>query len=128
MADTSLVAQPAPEAAPGKRRWGLVTAGIVTGTVGVAAVVGGLVLNLKANQMASDFVTKPGSYSPAKEDEQKNYKTLSLVGYGAGAACLVAGAILIGYGARTKPGSSTEVAFLPAVGPGRVGAMFTGAF
>lgn len=113
---------------PGRRRWGLVTAGIVTATVGVGGVVTGLVLNLKANGLVNDWETNPGSYSTSNEDEQKTYKTLGWVGYGVGAACVAAGAVLIGVGARSRASSSGEVALVPTVGPGQMGAMLTGAF
>jgi hypothetical protein len=125
---TSLVAQPAPPPAPGERRWGLVTTGIIASVVGAGGVVTGVIFNLKANSTADERQTKVGSYN-AKANEQKNYKTLAWVGYGAGAACAVAGAILIGIGAvKSSPSSSTDVAFVPAVGPGQVGAMLTGGF
>jgi hypothetical protein len=124
--DTSVTARPAPQ--PAERRWGLLATGIVTGAVGVGAVVTGLVLNLKANQMATDMETKPGNYSTGAENDQKTYKTLSMVGYGVGAACVVAGAVLIGFGARTRTIPSTDVALAPAIGVNQVGAMLTGAF
>lgn len=96
--------------------------------MGVGGVVGGFLLNLKANQLASDLETKPGNYSTAKENNQKNYKTISMVGYGVGAACVVTGAILVGYGAQSEASAPADVAFVPAVGAGQVGAMLTGAF
>ncbi len=123
---TVVTAQPAPKRLPGGRRWGLLTAGIVTSAVGVGGVVTGVLLNLKANQMATD-VQKPGGYSAGAESDQENYKTFSMVGYGVGAACVVAGAIMIGFGARTRA-AGADVAFVPAVGPHQVGAAFSGAF
>jgi hypothetical protein len=123
---TFIAAQPAPKGAPGGRRWGLITAGIVTGAVGVGGVVTGLLLNLKANQMASD-VEKPGGYSTGAEQDQESYKTMSMVGYGVGAACVVAGAIMIGFGSRTRA-ASANVALVPTVGAHQVGALFSGAF
>jgi hypothetical protein len=124
----TMVAQPAHRGTPGERRWGMVTAGIVTSVIGVGGVVTGVIFNLKANSAADEMQTKVGSYN-ARANDQKNYKTLAWVGYGAGAACAVAGAILIGLGAvRSAPSSSSDVAFVPAVGPGQVGAMLTGGF
>jgi len=120
--------QSAPQQEPGQRRWGLLTAGIITGAVGVGGVVAGVVFNLKANSLINDMETKVGTYSAAKENDQKSYKTLAWVGYGVGAACVVAGAVLIGLGAKSGPTSSTDVALVPSVGPGQVGALLTGGF
>jgi hypothetical protein len=125
---TPIVEQPVTQPVRTERHTGLLAAGIVTGVVGVGAVVTGLLLNLKANQMATDMQSKPGDYSTARENDQKNYKTLSMVGYGVGAACVGAGAVLIGFGARTRAIPSGDVALWPAVGVDQVGAMLTGAF
>jgi hypothetical protein len=125
-AEGNLVATSQPE--PGKRRWGLITAGIVTGAVGVGSVVTGLVFNLKADSLINDWETKPGSYSTNSEDNQKSYKTLAWVGYGVGAACIAAGSVLIGIGAQSHASSSGDVALVPTLGPGQMGAMLTGAF
>ena len=124
---TTLV-QSAPPPEPGQRRRGLLTAGIITGVVGVGGVIAGVVFNLKANSLVNDMETKVGTYSAARENEQKRYKTLAWVGYGVGAACAVAGAVLIGFGAKPAPSSSTDVALLPSVGPGQLGAVLTGGF
>jgi len=110
----------------------LLTAGIITGAVGVAAVAGGVVMALKANSMANEMEGEVGSYSPGKENDQKRYKTLSWVGYGVGAACVATGAILIGVGISSRSSSgtstSTDLALVPAVSPRQVGAMLTGGF
>jgi hypothetical protein len=88
-----------------------------------------LVFNLKANSAINEMETQVGAYSSAKVDDQKRYKTIAWVGYGVGAGCAVAGAVLIAVGAaKSSPSSSTRVAFVPAVGPGQVGAMLTGGF
>jgi hypothetical protein len=118
----------APPAGPGRRRWGLITAGIITATVGVGGVVTGLVFNLKANGMVNDWETTYGSYSTNNETDQKTYKTVAWVGYGVGAACVVAGAVLIGFGVKSRTSSSASVALVPSVGPGQMGATLTGAF
>jgi hypothetical protein len=118
---------PAPEP-PSERRWGLLTAGIVTGTLGVGGVVAGLLFHRKADSMVNDWENKPDSYSPSKEDKQKTYRTLSGVGYGVGAAMVVTGAILIVVGASPRAPSSNNLALAPAVGPGLAGAMLTGTF
>ncbi len=121
-------APPAPPPAPARRRWGLLTAGIITGAVGVGGVATGIVFNLKANAAAEDLETKVGAY-PAKSDDEKNFRTAAWIGYGVGAACVATGAVLIALGAvKTSPQTSTDVALLPAVGPDRVGVSLTGAF
>jgi len=126
---TSIAVAPANQQVPAQGRWGgLLTVGIITGGVGVVAVVGGIVLNLKANSMVNSMETGVGAYSSAKESDQKTYRTLAWVGYGAGAACVAAGAILIGVGIKSGTGSSTSVALVPAVGPAQVGAVLTGGF
>lgn len=123
----TVVARPAPEP-EGRRRRGLVIAGIATSAVGAAGVITGVIFNVKANAAARDLETKVGAY-PAKKDDEKNFKTAAWIGYGVGAACLATGAVLIAVGAvKTKPKSSTGVAFVPAVGPGHMGAVLTGAF
>jgi hypothetical protein len=116
------------QAEPGKRRWGLITAGIVSGAVGIGGVVTGLVFNSKANSLITDWESKPGSYSTSSENDQKSYKTLAWVGYGVGAACIAAGALLIGFGAQSHTNSPGDVALVPTVGPGQMGAALTGAF
>ena len=126
---TSIVVAPAPQPAPARgRSGGLLAAGIITGSVGVLAVAGGVVLNLKANSMVDSMETGVGAYSTGKANDQKTYRTLAWVGYGVGAACVAAGAVLIGFGMKSSTSSSTNVALAPAVGPGQVGAMLTGGF
>jgi hypothetical protein len=124
---TSIAVGPAPQQTT-HGSGGLLTAGIITGGVGVVAVVGGVVLNLKANSMINNMETGVGAYSSGKESDQKTYKTLAWVGYGAGAACIAAGAILIGVGLKSGTSSSTSVALVPSVGPAQVGAVLTGGF
>jgi hypothetical protein len=120
---------PAPLATQGERRTGLLTAGIITGVLGVGGIVAGVIFNLKANNAVNEMQTKLGAYSDGKKNDQKSYKTYSWIGYGAGAACAVAGAIMIGFGAsRSSPSSASDVALVPAVGPGQMGAVLAGTF
>ncbi len=123
------VVEPASQPGPSAGRWtGLATAGIIVGSVGILAVAGGVILNLKANSTVDNMETSVGGYSSAQANNQKTYKTLAWVGYGAGAACVATGAILIGVGIKSRASSSTNVALVPAVGPGHMGAMLTGGF
>jgi tetratricopeptide (TPR) repeat protein len=115
-------AQPA-----GAGHTGLRTAGIATAAVGGAALIAGVILNLKVNSMANDM-EKPASYSDSKESDRKTYETLGWVSYGVGAACVATGAILYLLGLRdsgTRPGS---VALLPSLSSGHLGAVLQGGF
>ena len=122
---TSIAAQP--EVQPPHSGAGLRVAGIVTASVGVAAAVAGVLLNLKVNSMVKDMDTTVGDYE-SRNSDRKNYQTMAWIGYGAGAACVVTGAILYGFGLRTDGSSSTSVALLPAIGRGQAGALLTGGF
>ena len=122
---TSIAARP--EAQPTHSGAGLRVAGIVTASVGVAAAVAGVLLNLKVNSMVKNMDTTVGNYE-ARNTDRKNYQTMAWIGYGAGAACAVTGAILYGFGRRTGGSASTSVALLPALGPGQAGALLTGGF
>lgn len=124
---TSIVAPPAPRPAPTNSGSGLRVAGIVTASVGVAAAVAGVLLNLKVNSVVKDMDTTVGDYE-SRNSDRKNYQTMAWIGYGAGAACVVTGAILYGFGLRAGRSSSTSVALLPALGPGQAGALLTGGF
>jgi hypothetical protein len=127
-ASTVSAARPQPQPAEGGRRWGLITAGIITSAVGVGGLVTGIVFNLKANSLADQMESELGAYVK-KSNDQKNYRTVAWVGYGVGAGCAVAGAILIGVGVvRSRPTSETDIAFVPAIGPDQMGVAMTGGF
>ncbi len=99
---------------------GLRMAGVATMIAGGAALVAGLVFNLKHNGMIKDL---KGDYSGATADSADSYKTLSMVGYGVGAACVVGGAALYWLGWRA---GRTVVG--PTVVSGNAGLQLTGAF
>jgi hypothetical protein len=90
-------------------------------------VVTGVLLNLKVNSMINDMETTVGNYE-ARNSDRKTYENMAWVGYGVGTACVVTGAVLYGLGLRARGSSSTNVALLPAVGPGQAGALLTGGF
>lgn len=118
------IAQAAPASAtPGT---GLRIGGIAAMAVGVAGIATGVMLNLKANSLATELEKSNTSYSRSKEATRSSYQTFGWVGYGAGAACLVGGALLyyLGYG----QGKSAQVAFVPTVEPGQLRAVLQGAF
>jgi hypothetical protein len=118
-----------PKAEPAQSGHGLLVGGIVTGAVGVAAVVAGVAFNLKANSMVDDMQTTVDAYTSSKNSSQETYKTLAWVGYGVGAACIATGAVLIAIGASRRGSSGqTDVALLPALGPGQAGVLLRGGF
>jgi hypothetical protein len=126
-AATNTTLRPKPE--PPKSGRGLVIGGIATGAVGVAAVVAGVIFNLKANSMADEMENTVDAYTSGKESSRKTYGTLAWVGYGVGAACIAAGAVLIGVGAsRDSSSTDTGVALMPAISPSHAGVLLRGAF
>jgi len=106
---------------------GLRTAGIVTAAVGGAALVAGVVMNLKVNRLASDL-QKTNGYDSGKVSDRNSYETLGWVGYGVGAACVATGAVLYYLGLRAGAVGSAPVAFVPALAPGQAGAVLKGSF
>ncbi len=114
--------------APLKRRSGLITAGVIVGVVGVAAVGAGIAFNLKVNSMVNDMETKVDNYSEGQDSSRKTYQTLGWVGYGVGAACIATGVVLIAVGATSRRPSSTAVSLVPAVGRDQAGLLLAGAF
>jgi hypothetical protein len=76
---------------------GLRSAGLLAVGAGGVLVAAGALSNLKYNSMIRDL---RGEYHGATDDSAQSYKTLSVVGYGAGAACLVGGAVLYWLGYR----------------------------
>jgi hypothetical protein len=124
---TAIVVKPKP-ATPASTGAGLRIAGIVTASVGVAAVATAVLLNLKVNSMVDEMETKRGDYTASKDDDQKTYRSLAWVGYGVGAACVVGGAIMYGLGVRARSTSSKNLALVPMVSPGHFGAALAGGF
>jgi hypothetical protein len=95
-------------------------AGIVTASVGAAALVAGMLLNFEYNSIVDRL---PNQYNPDDESRSHTYKTLAIVGYGAGAACLTGGALLYFFGRR--PG---QVTVFPSVATTHLGAALGGSF
>jgi hypothetical protein len=119
--DLTQPALPAP-----RRGAGLRIAGIATLAVGVAGLATGVILNVKANQLADEMDASNTSYSRSKESTRGSYETFGWVGYGVGAACVAGGAIL--YILGHIQGRSSQAALLPTAGPGQLGAVVQGAF
>jgi len=124
IANTLDIAQTAPaRATPGS---GLRIGGIAAMAVGVAGIATGVILNLKANSLASELEKSNTSYSRSKESTRSNYQTFGWVGYGAGAACVVGGALLHYLG--HSQAQSAQLALVPTAEPGQLGAVLQGAF
>jgi hypothetical protein len=119
-----------PAEAPNTGR-GLRVAGLAVAAAGLGGLATGVILNLKANNLAKDLEAangdgaEPKFYSRSKESTRSSYQTWGWVAYGSGAACLAGGAIMyfLGY----QQGRS-QVAFVPSLADGRVGAVVQGAF
>jgi len=114
--------QPSPGSGAGLR-----TAGIITASVGGAALVTGMILNLKVNSMA-DSIQQTDGYTPSKESDRKTYENLGWASYGIGAACVATGAVLYILGVRAGSNGAASVALVPTVAPGQAGAFLNGAF
>jgi len=105
---------------------GLRVAGAVILGVGIAGVVTGLALNLKANSVAKS-IEPPNTYDRGTESSRKSYEVWSWVGYGAGAAGIVTGTVL--YIIGWSSGQNTDrLALAPVVGPNFAGATLRGDF
>jgi len=103
---------------------GLRVAGSVVAGLGVAGLVTGLVLDLKVRSMAHDLEANWNSQTDAT---RKDYTTAGWVAYGAGAACVVGGAVLYYLGSSRGQGS-VSVAAVPAVSPDMAGTFLVGTF
>jgi tetratricopeptide (TPR) repeat protein len=124
-----IVEKPKGEPEPPKTGKRLLIAGIVTGGVGAAAVIAGVAFNVKANGLVDEMEGKVDAYTSSKNSSQQTYQTLAWVGYGVGAACIATGAVLTVVGASRRGSSArTDVALVPALGPGRAGVLLRGGF
>lgn len=110
---------------PGSR---LRTAGIITASVGGAAALAGVLLNVKTNSMINEFETTPASYTHSKDSDRETYKSLAWVGYGVGAVCVATGAVLFGIGLKARSRASTNIALVPRVGDRHAVILLSGGF
>jgi hypothetical protein len=116
-----------PQKLDGQAGSGLRIAGITVASVGAAALLTGVVLNLKVNSMSSDLA-KPDNFNRDTDNSRKDYKTLGWVSYGVGAACLAGGSLLYYLGWHSGRDSVSSVALVPNVASDMAGAVLTGAF
>jgi tetratricopeptide (TPR) repeat protein len=113
---------PPPSAHDGR---GLRIAGIVTGGVGVAAIVTGIILGVHASSLHDEAYK--GTYDSEKDDASKNYRTFSWVAIGVGATAVVTGGVLLYLGLRSKE-PAPSVGLAPLLSPGAGGAALFGRF
>jgi hypothetical protein len=121
-APEAVVAEAKPSSGPAGS--GLRTAGIAVAVLGGAGLGTGVALNLKVNGMATDLES---GYDSSVASSRTKYKTAMWIGYGAGAACLVSGAILYYFGWR-QGHDSPSLALVPTVGPDMTGTAIWGSF
>jgi hypothetical protein len=128
VSQTAGAAPASPPAPPGA---GLRMAGIVTGSAGAAVLVGGVIFGVLSHQIANEVTSDDakGIYSKSKDDKGKLYADLQWVGYGVGAAGLVAGGVLyyLGYRKAHSP-ASESVSFVPVIWQGGSGVVAQGRF
>lgn len=103
------------------------TGGIITGSVGVASLIAGLVLNLRVNSMTADL-EKPNNYNRSTNSTRQTYKTMGWIAYGVGGAAVAAGAALYAIGLSKHSSSDATISLAPALAPGATGITMTGAF
>ena len=125
---TPEIAQPASISTSPNSGAGLRTAGIITASVGGAALVAGILLNLHANSMASDMENNLGGYTPSKNSSHDTYVKATWISYGVGAAGVATGAVLFGIGLGSTKGASSNVAILPAIDSHLAGLALAGRF
>jgi len=113
--------------APTQENRSLRITGMVVGGVGLAAVVTGAIMGLRAKGLAdeitSDAQKQPfGTFDRSKYDSGKTAETLQWVGYGVGAAALVGGSVLywLGMPKNTQP-ATTSITMLPYASASSVG-------
>ncbi len=110
---------------------GLRTAGIVTGSIGAAALIAGVIFSIETHRIANEVTADDtrNRYSRTKDDRGRLFADLQWVGYGVSAAALACGGVLyyLGYRAANKP-ASDSVSLVPMLFPGGTGAVVQGSF
>jgi hypothetical protein len=109
---------------------GLRTAGIVTASVGAAAVIAGVVFGLQARSIESEVTSDNNNrqtYDRKKDDRGRLYANLQWVSYGVGGAALAGGALLYYFGHRAAQ-TPASLALVPVLAPDHAGASLQGSF
>jgi tetratricopeptide (TPR) repeat protein len=118
------VADAVPPAARGR---GLRVAGVVTGTVGVAAVVAGAVFGLEA-YLLSRKVSNASQFKPSDDSAGSRDARLQWGLYLGGAVAIAAGATLYYLGVRAARTAPSGLSLSPVLGPGSAGVSAMGVF
>jgi hypothetical protein len=97
---------------------GLRRAGIAVGALGLAAIVTGVVLDIKANSIVNDVYSN--GYDAEKLSSRDSYETWGWITYGIGAASIITGTTLYLLGASAGRAESTDrrLSVVPVVGRG----------
>jgi hypothetical protein len=103
------------------------TLGLVVVGIGGLSLATGVVLNLKANSVASS-ITPPNTFDRNTEDRRQKYAMASWFGYGFGALALASGTFLYFASGRPRLGPQAGVALAPVLSPGQAGALLKGEF
>lgn len=120
-------AKQVPRSSNAKPGSGLRTTGLVVAGAGAAAVIAGVVFNLKANSLGRS-ISPPNLYHRSTESERKDYATLAWTGYAVGAVGLAAGAALYGLGFRQGRNDQARTTVIPTLGRGLAGASIASPF
>jgi len=104
------------------------TGGVITTSMGAAALIAGVLLNLKVNSMTTDL-EKPNNYNQSTNSTRETYKTMGWIAYGVGGIAIATGAALyiVGLSQGSSSGDAT-VSLLPTLAPGVASITMTGAF
>jgi tetratricopeptide (TPR) repeat protein len=121
----TVITQPPSPSPSGNEGRGLRIAGLITGSVGVAAVVTGIILGVHATSLHDEAFKN--EYNHDKEESSKSFRTMSWVTIGVGSAAVVTGGVLLILGIRSK-NSSSSIGFAPILAPGTGGAALFGQF
>lgn len=103
------------------------TMGMVVAGIGGVSLAAGIVLNLKANSVASS-ITPPNTFDRNTENRRQRYVVASWIGYGFGAMGLASGAFLYFASGRPRLGPKAGVELAPILSPGQAGAILKGEF
>ena len=127
---TTEVTNPAASILPAHDGSEMRVAGIVTGAAGILALGVGVLCNLKVNNLTNDLNTlrQNGGWDQGKERSRNSYETAGWIGYGVGAAGIVAGTTLYVLGSVRKAEPTSTVAFTPMILPGTAALSLQGTF
>jgi hypothetical protein len=120
--ETQQAAAPTPRREnPGSRMW---VSGVVVGSIGVAALTTGLILNLQANKLANDNATSETPTVSRRDSKMWS----SIIAYGVGGGALVTGVLLYLIGRPSSDASPPQVSFFPVVMPKQLSLTITRTF